>query len=82
MAKVDATVHKTMSAEYGVKGFPTLFFFVNGSRIDYKGDRTKEGIIAWTNKKILPVTTEISDEDSYNALSKEDTVSVVLFPRF
>jgi len=79
LAKVDATEHKTQAGEYGVRGFPTLFFFVNGTKIDFKGDRSKEGIISWVNKKILPVTTEIASEDDFKALAGQDAVSVVLF---
>lgn len=67
------------AGEYGVRGFPTLFFFINGTRIDYKGDRTKEGIISWTNKKILPVTTEVSTAEALNELIASEAVEAVLF---
>jgi protein disulfide-isomerase A1 len=79
LAKVDADTYKKAAGEYGVRGFPTLFFFINGSKIDYKGDRTKDGIISWVNKKILPVTVELNTEADYTALIGNDAVSVVLF---
>ena len=64
---------------YGVRGFPTLFFFINGTKIDYKGDRTKDGIIGWTNKKILPVTSEIGSADELQGLRESETVELILF---
>lgn len=79
LAKVDADTYKKAAGEFGVRGFPTLFFFINGTRIDYKGDRTKDGIISWVNKKVLPVTTELTTESDYTALSGNEAVSVVLF---
>lgn len=35
IAKLDATVHKTAASDYGIQGFPTLKFFINGTPIDY-----------------------------------------------
>jgi len=57
LAKVDATKEGESAKSYGVRGYPTIFFFINGSKIDFKGERTKDGIINWLEKKILPATT-------------------------
>jgi len=46
-ADVDATQHGKLAGEYGVSGYPTLKFFVNGVAIDYNGGRDEEGIIDW-----------------------------------
>lgn len=35
LAKVDATEHKDLGSRYGVQGFPTLKWFVNGEPSDY-----------------------------------------------
>jgi Thioredoxin len=39
LAKVDATVEDKLAEEHKVEGFPTLYWFVNGSRTDYGGGR-------------------------------------------
>lgn len=57
LAKVDATKEGESAKSYGVRGYPTIFFFIDGNKIDFKGERTKDGIINWLEKKILPATT-------------------------
>ena len=41
LAKVDATEENELAHEYDVQGFPTIFFFVDGVRKQYTGQRTK-----------------------------------------
>ena len=59
-AKVDATVDSAFNGEYGVQGFPSIRYFINGTRVDYTGDRTTEGLIGWTEKRISSVTDDIA----------------------
>jgi protein disulfide-isomerase A1 len=41
LAKVDATEDAELTEQYGVQGFPTLLFFVDGVHNEYPGERTK-----------------------------------------
>lgn len=41
LAKVDATEEAELAEQYGVQGFPTLLFFIDGVHKEYHGDRTK-----------------------------------------
>ena len=57
LAKVDATVEKEIAQKYGVQGYPTLFWMVNGEKSDYKGGRTADTIISWVTKKTGPAVS-------------------------
>ena len=37
LAKVDATVESDLAEEYGVRGYPTIFFFKSGNKKEYNG---------------------------------------------
>jgi len=78
LAKVDATVHKELSKQYGVKGFPTLVFFNNGVKQDYNGGRTADTIVAWIDKKVLGVP-KLTDKDTANKLVEDNKVVVIGF---
>jgi protein disulfide-isomerase A1 len=48
IAKVDSTTNEVTGVE--IKGFPTLKFFPGNDKknpVDFEGDRTEEGILAW-----------------------------------
>ncbi|KAF4356424.1 hypothetical protein F8388_013289 [Cannabis sativa] len=75
LAKVDATEENELSQEYDVQGFPTIFFFVDGVRKPYPGQRTKEAIVTWIKKKIGPGINNITTtEDAERILASEGKV--------
>lgn len=39
LAKIDADKHTKIAEELKIAGFPTLFFFINGTKLDYTGGR-------------------------------------------
>lgn len=41
LAKVDATVDSKWAGEYKVQGYPTIFFFHKGEKLNYNGQRSK-----------------------------------------
>lgn len=60
LAKVDATENSKSAGEYGVRGYPTLFFFLNGQKIDYSGQRSKESMTNWLLKKTRDPVSQIN----------------------
>ncbi|RXH83664.1 hypothetical protein DVH24_005917 [Malus domestica] len=75
LAKVDATEENELSQEYGVEGFPTIFFFIDGVHKPYTGHRTKEGIVTWIKKKIGPGIQNVTTlEDAERILTAESKV--------
>ena len=54
LAKIDATVEKDLAQKFGVQGYPTLYWFANGEKSDYKGGRTTDTIVSWISKRTGP----------------------------
>lgn len=76
LAKVDATVDSTSAGTYKVQGYPTIFFFHKGEKIDYKGQRTKEYLVNWLLKKTRDPLVPI-DQAAYEKLASDSKVAVV-----
>eukprot|EP00163_Fabomonas_tropica_P013916 TRINITY_DN2553_c0_g2_i1.p1 TRINITY_DN2553_c0_g2~~TRINITY_DN2553_c0_g2_i1.p1 ORF type:complete len:636 (+),score=282.36 TRINITY_DN2553_c0_g2_i1:57-1964(+) len=84
LAKVDATVHPKKAGEHGVRGYPTLKFFVDGQVQDYNGGRKAPEIVSWLKKKVGPPAEELASADAVEsfvnkATASEDGVVVVGF---
>jgi len=60
IAKVDATEEKKAASDFGVEGFPTLKWFVNGKPNEYTGGRTADTIVSWIKKKTGPSTKTLA----------------------
>jgi len=60
LAKVDATEQKQLAERFGIRGFPTLFFFKKGQKIEYTGGRTENEIVNWILKKVGPPSAEVN----------------------
>ncbi|XP_050160342.1 protein disulfide isomerase-like 1-4 [Malus sylvestris] len=75
LAKVDAIKENELSQEYGIEGFPTIFFFIDGVHKPYAGQRTKKGIVTWIKKKIgLGIQNVTTLEDAERILTAESKV--------
>jgi len=51
-----------LSERHGIKGFPTLVFYAQGTKLDYTGGRTEDTIVQWINKKTGPASEEVNCE--------------------
>lgn len=60
LAEIDATANKKMAQEYGIRGFPTMFWFVDGEKSEYSGGRTAVEIKSWCTEMTGPAVKEIS----------------------
>lgn len=54
IAEVNADEHRDLGSKFGVRGFPTIKFFPEGSLEpeDYNGGRTADDLIAFVNEKV------------------------------
>ncbi|TMW51263.1 hypothetical protein DOY81_003649 [Sarcophaga bullata] len=75
LGALDATVHQSKAAEYGVRGYPTIKYFPAGKKRssdaqEYDGGRTSSDIVTWALDKHAanvppPELIEIIDESSF-----------------
>lgn len=79
LAKVDATEQSELAEGHGIRGYPTLKFYRNGSPIDYNGGRQADDIVAWLLKKTGPPAKELETVDAAKEFIKASTVAVVGF---
>lgn len=57
---MDCTEEKQAASTYGIKGFPTLFFFLNGKKIDYNGQRSASAMKNWLLKRTRDPVSKIT----------------------
>ena len=73
LAKVDVDSESDLGSQYGVKGFPTLKWFVNGKMqdIEFDGGRIAKGIVSWVMKRSGPTYIKSDEELSAAAAANE-----------
>jgi protein disulfide-isomerase A1 len=76
LAKVDATEEKQLGERFGVQGFPTLKWFVNGKDQEYTGGREEDTIVSWIIKKTGPPSTEATCEELAKHIEENKLVIV------
>ncbi|KAM1215500.1 hypothetical protein ACFX13_012154 [Malus domestica] len=75
LAKSDTTEENELSQKYGIEGFPTILFFIDGVHKPYAGQMTNEGIVTWIKKKIGPGIQNVTTfEDVEQILTAESKV--------
>ncbi len=79
LGEVDATIHKELGSRFGVKGYPTIKFFIGGEPIEYKGGRDEAGIIEWLNKKTQPTTVTVTDLETAQKHISDNALVGVFF---
>jgi len=78
IAKVDATQESELGQKFGVQGYPTIKWFVNGEvASDYGGGRDADGITNWVKRKSGPFATKVDSADKLAELEKDAAVIIV-----
>ncbi|ONK59762.1 uncharacterized protein A4U43_C08F10280 [Asparagus officinalis] len=67
MAKIDAERYVKAAGELGIRGYPTMILFVNGTGRSYTGGFTGDEIVIWARKKtghpIMRLSSTTTAED-------------------
>ena len=59
-AAVDATVHPGLASSHGIKGYPTLKYFKDGSLVkEYNGGRKKTDLTEFLAKEVMKDKVEL-----------------------
>eukprot|EP01018_Ginkgo_biloba_P002217 Gb_19724 [translate_table: standard] len=82
-AKLDGDRHTKAASRYGIKGYPTLLLFVNGTSQVYTGGFTGDEIVIWVRKKTGLSTLRLSSfSEAEEFLKKNWTSAVGFFKEF
>lgn len=77
---LDATVEKELAKKYGIRGFPTLKLFSKGEVIsDYKGGRTKDALIKYIERALVPSVEQCADASVVAAVVAKNKGMTVAF---
>ena len=49
---INGAQYRSVVSEYGISGFPTVFLFVNGKQLMYKGRRVSSDILEWIRSNL------------------------------
>lgn len=80
LVDLDATVEKDLASKYGIRGFPTLKLFSKGELIsDYKGGRTKDALVKYIERAMLPAFEECADADAVKKFTTDNEGKVLVF---
>ncbi|KAI3455436.1 hypothetical protein Pfo_012099 [Paulownia fortunei] len=83
MAKLDSERYPKAASSLGIKGFPTLLLFVNGSSQPYTGGFSSEELVIWARKKTgAPVIRINSVAEANEFLKQHAMYAVALFDEF
>uniref|UniRef100_A0A8D0FWK9 Protein disulfide isomerase like, testis expressed n=1 Tax=Strix occidentalis caurina TaxID=311401 RepID=A0A8D0FWK9_STROC len=80
--KIDVTHQHDLRKEFNIREFPTVKFFVDGSRedpIDCKGVRQASVFITWVKRRTGPSTVLINSTDQAEAIINADDFVVIGF---
>jgi len=79
LAKVDATVEKSLGERFNIRGYPTLKIFRNGVASEYSGPRQADGIVKYVLSKTGPDAVSLNTDEEVQKFTNTDEASLVYF---
>ncbi|OTF78904.1 protein disulfide-isomerase A4-like protein, partial [Euroglyphus maynei] len=74
LAKIDASKFTEFSKQHNVTGYPTLFIYRNGIKLEYDGPRTSQGIVDHMREIADPNYKPIESVITLTAANFDDTI--------
>lgn len=74
LAKIDASSFTEFAKQHSVTGYPTLFIYRNGSKNEYDGPRTSQGIVDHMREIADPNYKPIESVITLTAVNFDDTI--------
>ncbi|KAI6176636.1 Protein disulfide-isomerase A4 [Aphelenchoides bicaudatus] len=79
IAKIDATVEKSLADQYGVSGYPTIKILRFGRRFDYNGPRDADGIVKYMLEQSKSAAQELRTPSEARKFINEADVTILGF---
>ncbi|CAD7952856.1 unnamed protein product [Amoebophrya sp. A25] len=79
LVKIDGTEEKSQIQKHGVEGFPTMFYYTSGEKVEYTGPRKADGIVRWLESREKDAVEECSQQQIDEELAKDASVSPTKF---
>jgi protein disulfide-isomerase A1 len=77
LAKLDAVNNPSAASRYQIRGFPTIVFFVNGSRQAYSGGFSRAELVLWVRKQTGDAVTTITSKDEAEAFVRKNVTTAI-----
>uniref|UniRef100_A0A4W5RM70 Protein disulfide-isomerase TMX3 n=1 Tax=Hucho hucho TaxID=62062 RepID=A0A4W5RM70_9TELE len=79
VGKVDATAHTNFAKEFRVGGYPAIKLLKDDLKYNYRGPRTKDGIMEFADRVSGPVVRPLPSQQLFqNVMSRHDVLFVYL----
>ena len=78
-ARVDGTKINGVTQKYGVQGYSTIKFFVRGTPITHRGERTVTDLVKWAKHMTAPFLPRIETAAELEELKKAHQVLTIFF---
>ncbi|KAK6334860.1 hypothetical protein TWF718_010305 [Orbilia javanica] len=79
IGEVNCEIDRRLCKEVSVSAYPTIIFFQNGERIEYKGLRGVGDLVSWARKAADSGIKEIGDAADFEEIQKKHDVIFLYF---
>ena len=79
LAKLDASNNRKIAKKYEIKGFPTVYLFMEGDQFEYLDARNYTNIVNWMKEKTGEMYKKFNDIDDIEITRKRNQVVFIYF---
>lgn len=78
-AKLNVDEQKTSAEKYRIPGYPTMLLIKDRRLYEYRGEHTKDAIVAWVKRALSPSYVNITTAEELNEYKANSTVLPVFY---